>query len=55
MLLGYARTSGPAQIAGLEAQVRELQASGCEKIFSEQVSSIGKRGGASTLRRGAWT
>jgi len=30
-------------VAGLEAQERDLTAAGCEKIFSEQVSAIGKR------------
>jgi DNA invertase Pin-like site-specific DNA recombinase len=43
MLVGYARTSSLAQVAGLEAQERELRAAGCEKIFSEQVSSVGQR------------
>jgi len=28
---------------GLDAQLRDLKALGCERIFSEQVSSIGKR------------
>jgi DNA invertase Pin-like site-specific DNA recombinase len=27
----------------LEAQLRDLRASGCEKIFDEQISSVGKR------------
>ncbi len=36
-------TSTAEQEAGLEAQVRELQAAGCSKIFQEQVSSIGER------------
>ena len=40
MLVGYARTSTIEQTAGLEAQLRDLTAQGCEKIFSEQVSSI---------------
>ena len=40
MLIGYARTSTIDQAAGLEAQVRDLQAAGVEKIFTEQVSSI---------------
>jgi DNA invertase Pin-like site-specific DNA recombinase len=31
------------QQAGFEAQVRDLTAAGCEKIFSEQVSAVGKR------------
>ena len=43
MLVGYARTSSLAQVAGLEAQVRDLQAAGCEKIFQEQVSSVAER------------
>jgi DNA invertase Pin-like site-specific DNA recombinase len=37
--VGYARTSTIEQIAGLEAQERELQTAGVEKIFSERVSS----------------
>jgi DNA invertase Pin-like site-specific DNA recombinase len=32
-----------SQVAGLEAQERELRAIGCEKIFSEQVSSVVQR------------
>jgi DNA invertase Pin-like site-specific DNA recombinase len=43
MLVGYARTSTLDQIAGLEAQIRVLQQHSCEKIFQEQVSSIGAR------------
>lgn len=43
MLIGYARTSTVDQIAGFEAQLNELQAAGCEKIFSEQVSSVAAR------------
>ncbi|NBJ09331.1 recombinase family protein [Microvirga arsenatis] len=43
MLVGYARTSTLEQEAGLEAQVRDLKALGCERIFSERVSSIGRR------------
>jgi DNA invertase Pin-like site-specific DNA recombinase len=31
------------QQAGLDAQTRDLKAAGCEKIFSEQVSAVGKR------------
>jgi DNA invertase Pin-like site-specific DNA recombinase len=38
MIVGYARTSTAGQIAGLEAQERELRAAGCDKIFREQVS-----------------
>jgi DNA invertase Pin-like site-specific DNA recombinase len=44
MLVGYARTSSLGQVAGLEAQERELHACGCEKIFREQVSSVAQRG-----------
>ena len=40
MLIGYARTSTVEQEAGLEAQLRDLSAAGCEEIYSEQVSSI---------------
>jgi len=43
MLVGCARTSSLGQIAGLEAQQRELQQAGCEKILSEQVSSVVQR------------
>jgi DNA invertase Pin-like site-specific DNA recombinase len=42
-LIGYARTSTAEQEAGLEAQLRDLQAAGCTKIFREQVSSIADR------------
>ena len=43
MILGYARTSTVEQQAGLAAQLEELAASGCEKIFQEQVSSAAIR------------
>jgi DNA invertase Pin-like site-specific DNA recombinase len=43
MLVGYARTSSLAQVAGLEAQERELWAAGCDKIFAKQVSSVAQR------------
>lgn len=43
MLIGYARTSTAEQVAGLEAQERELQAAGVEKIFKERISSVAKR------------
>jgi DNA invertase Pin-like site-specific DNA recombinase len=43
MIVGYARTSTSSQIAGLEAQERELRAVGCDKIFREQVSSVAER------------
>src|SRR5438477_10625753 len=41
--VGYGRTSTLEQQAGLDAQFRDLKAAGCEKIFSEQVSAVGKR------------
>jgi DNA invertase Pin-like site-specific DNA recombinase len=43
MLVGYGRTSSTNQEAGLEAQERDLSAAGCDKLFIEQVSSVGKR------------
>lgn len=43
MLVGYSRTSSAEQVAGIEAQNRELLATGCTKIFSEQTSSVGPR------------
>lgn len=44
MLIGYARVSTVDQVAGLEAQLRDLAATGCiEKIFSERVSSVAQR------------
>ena len=42
-MIGYARTSTTDQEAGLEAQIRDLTAAGCTKIFQEQVSSVGER------------
>lgn len=43
MIVGYARTSTVEQVAGFEAQDRELRAAGVEKLFAEQVSSVGDR------------
>ena len=43
MLVGYARTSTADQKAGLEAQVAEMKAAGCEELFVEQVSSVQRR------------
>lgn len=43
MLIGYCRTSSVSQEAGLEAQVRDLTALGCERLYQEHVSSIGVR------------
>jgi DNA invertase Pin-like site-specific DNA recombinase len=40
MIIGYARTSTVEQVAGLEAQIDELRRHGCEKLFTEQVSSV---------------
>ena len=40
MIIGLARTSTLEQIAGLEAQVRDLEVYGCERVFKEQVSSV---------------
>src|SRR4029453_11059830 len=39
-LVGYARTSTADQKAGLQAQLRDLKAAGCTKIFREQLSSV---------------
>jgi len=41
--IGYARTSTTEQVAGLDAQLRDLQAHGCSEIFQEQVSSVQRR------------
>jgi hypothetical protein len=43
MRVGYARTSTFDQQAGFAGQLRELRVAGCEKLFQEQVSSVGKR------------
>jgi DNA invertase Pin-like site-specific DNA recombinase len=43
MLVGYARTSTVDQVAGFEAQKRDLHDLGCEEIFEEQVSSVAQR------------
>jgi DNA invertase Pin-like site-specific DNA recombinase len=40
MLVGYARTSTIEQVAGFEAQLAELKAVGCDRVFQEQVSSV---------------
>lgn len=42
-IVGYARTSTLEQVAGFKAQLRDLKASGCNKLFQEQVSSVAKR------------
>lgn len=43
MLVGYARTSTLEQVAGLETQMAALGTIGCEKLYSEQTSSVGDR------------
>ena len=43
MKIGYGRTSTAEQQAGLDAQLRDLTAAGCEKVFTEQVSAVGIR------------
>jgi|ERR1019366_985840 hypothetical protein len=43
MMIGYGRTSTIEQVAGLEAQIRDLKAAGAEKLFSENVSSVAPR------------
>lgn len=43
MLIGYARVSTSDQVAGLEAQERDLAATGCTKLFIERVSSVAQR------------
>src|SRR5881275_417322 len=40
MRIGYGRTSTVSQVAGLEAQERDLAAAGCEKVFVEQLTSV---------------
>lgn len=47
MKVGYARTSTIEQVAGIEAQVRDLLAAGCEKkhIFKEHASAVKQRDG----------
>jgi DNA invertase Pin-like site-specific DNA recombinase len=43
MRIGYARTSTLEQVAGLEAQLRDLKREGAGRIFSEQLSSVDAR------------
>jgi DNA invertase Pin-like site-specific DNA recombinase len=43
MIVGYSRTSTVEQLAGLEAQARDLAGAGVEKTFSEQTSAVGPR------------
>ena len=43
MRIGLARTSTLEQVAGLEGQIKDLKAYGCERVFKEQVSSVAER------------
>ena len=43
MLVGYARVSTIEQDAGFAAQLEELNRAGCERVFSEKVSSVAAR------------
>jgi DNA invertase Pin-like site-specific DNA recombinase len=43
MKIGYGRTSTVEQVAGLDAQERQLRAAGADKVFTERVSSLAKR------------
>jgi DNA invertase Pin-like site-specific DNA recombinase len=43
MLVGYARTSTVDQQAGFQAQLVELEAYGCERMYQEQVSAVATR------------
>ena len=52
MIVGYARTSSLAQVAGLEAQERDLRVAGCEKISA---SRCRRSLSASSLRRPSTT
>ncbi|PRA88064.1 DNA invertase [Ochrobactrum sp. MYb29] len=42
-LVGYARTSTVDQKAGLDAQLRDLKAAGCVKLFHEEISAVATR------------
>jgi DNA invertase Pin-like site-specific DNA recombinase len=43
MHIGYARSSTVDQEAGYQAQIKTLRTAGCEKVFSEKVSSVAQR------------
>jgi DNA invertase Pin-like site-specific DNA recombinase len=43
MKVGYGRTSTVEQVAGVEAQERDLKAAGCERVFVEQLSSVANK------------
>ena len=40
MLIGVARTSTIEQVAGLDAQVRQLKEYGCEKIYKNKYQAL---------------
>ena len=42
-LIGYERASTIDQQAGLEAQLRDLEKAGCNKVFQERISSVAAR------------
>jgi DNA invertase Pin-like site-specific DNA recombinase len=44
MNYGYARTSSLEQVAGFQDQIARLTASGCDKVFSEQISATDMTG-----------
>lgn len=52
MIIDYARTSTIDQTAGFEAQLKELQAVKCEKVFREQLSSVTVRAQLEVVPRG---
>jgi DNA invertase Pin-like site-specific DNA recombinase len=43
MQIGYARSSTIDQEAGYQAQIKALNGAGCDKVFSEMVSSVAQR------------
>jgi DNA invertase Pin-like site-specific DNA recombinase len=43
VIVGHGRVSTLHQGAGLEAQEAPLAAAGCQRLFCEEVSSIGER------------
>jgi DNA invertase Pin-like site-specific DNA recombinase len=42
-MIGYTRTSTAEQVAGFDAQKRDLEKVGCEEVFCEQVSCVAPR------------
>ncbi len=51
MKVGYARTSTVEQEAGFKAQIKELKAAGCKRIFQEQTSAVGQTSSPHQNRR----